>query len=58
MKIYCHNFQYVVYQNILRDAGLLSQDEIDYNMSLVAIAVRWLEEDGEIVNDWLAENFV
>lgn len=43
---------------MLRDAGLLSQDEINYNMALVANSVRWLEDDGEIVNQWLMENFV
>lgn len=50
--------QYVIYQNIVRDAGFISQDEIDYNMGQVANAVRWLERDGEVVIRWLMENFV
>lgn len=37
---------------------MITQDEIDYNMDLVAVSVRWLESDGEAVNDWLMENFV
>lgn len=51
------NFQYVLFQNMLRDAGFITQDEIDYNMQLVANSVRWLEADGVVVNDWLLENF-
>lgn len=51
-------FQYVVFLNILRDAGLISQDEIDYSMDQVENSVRWLERDGEVVNEWLMDNFV
>ncbi|KAG4077148.1 hypothetical protein HA402_016135 [Bradysia odoriphaga] len=52
-----HIESYVVFQNILRDAGLIQQEDIDYNMEVVAEAVRWLEAEGEVVNNWLLENF-
>ncbi|KAJ6641006.1 hypothetical protein Bhyg_05939, partial [Pseudolycoriella hygida] len=42
-----HIERYVNLQNTLRDAGLLSQDEIDFFMSQVADSVKWLEADGE-----------
>lgn len=49
--------QYRLFQNVLRDAGLMQQEEIDYNMEIIAESLRWLKTHGEVVNDWLLENF-
>lgn len=34
----------------------MQQEEIDYHMDIIADYVRWLETDGEVVNNWLLEN--
>lgn len=34
------------------------QGEIDFNMEQVAESREWLDTEGEVVNDWLLENFV
>lgn len=50
-------FQYVSFQNILLDAGLMIQGEFNFNMEVVAENVQWLDTEGEVVNTWLMDNF-
>jgi len=52
-----HTERFLAIQNILLDAGLMVQEEIDFNMEQIAESARWLDNEGEIVNDWLLENF-
>lgn len=50
-------FQFIVFQNILIDAGLLEEYEAEFNLSLIENSVRWLNEQGDEISAWLEENF-
>ena len=49
-------FQFLTFQNILLEAGLMIQGEINFNMAQIAESALWLNTEGEIVSDWLLEN--
>ncbi|KAJ6633455.1 Aminopeptidase N [Pseudolycoriella hygida] len=51
-----HIESYLLLQNILLDAGLLVQEDIDFNMEIIADSIRWLEIEGVVVNNWLSQN--
>ncbi|KAG4070271.1 hypothetical protein HA402_009834 [Bradysia odoriphaga] len=52
-----HAELFLTFQHILLDAGLIVQGEIDFNMEQVAESAKWIDTEGEVVNDWLLENF-
>lgn len=56
MILYFH-LQFLTFQNILLDAGLMIQGEIDFNMEMIAESAEWLDGPGELVSNWLLENF-
>ncbi|KAJ6633456.1 Aminopeptidase N [Pseudolycoriella hygida] len=52
-----HAEQFLNFQKILLDAGLMIQGEINFNMQQIAVSLQWLDTEGEVVSDWLLENF-
>lgn len=42
---------------MLLEAGLLAEDEAEFNNYVIDSSVSWLNEHGEIINTWLEENF-
>lgn len=57
MNRFDFNFQFLNFQLILLDAGWMIQGEINFNMAQIAESAKWLDTEGEVVNDWLMENF-
>ncbi|XP_037037756.1 aminopeptidase N-like [Bradysia coprophila] len=52
-----HIERFNVFQDILIDAGLIEPDEVEFNREVIERSVSWLNEQGEEINTWLAENF-
>lgn len=50
-------FQFNDFQTILIEAGLLDEEEAEFNLYLIDNAVSWLNDQGEVINTWLEENF-
>lgn len=56
-SFFVFQFQFIVFQNILIDADLLDEEEAEFNLYLIETSVSWLNEQGEVINTWLEENF-
>jgi len=52
-----HIERFIVFQNILIDAGVLDEEEAEFNLYVIETSVSWLNEQGEVINTWLEENF-
>ncbi|KAG4070261.1 hypothetical protein HA402_009824 [Bradysia odoriphaga] len=52
-----HIERFNVFQDILLAADLIGPEEVEFNSDVIERSVSWLNEQGEEINTWLAENF-